>query len=323
VRFVLFESRPLFRPAPRGRPLTVLDPNLQQAVTDCLDTVGPSVGIPTLRAHFGAIARAALDAFVHDYRRAWRTTNLRCLHVLHWQRPGTVWAMDFAEAPCLIDGRYRYLLAVRDLASGYQLLWQPVAAPTAAVVMDELVLLFARHGAPWLLKTDNGSAFIADTLRWYFHRSGVAQLFSPPRNPAYNGSIEASIGSLKTRSQQHSVRAGHPGQWTGTDVAQALLEANTTAHPRRLHGRTPADVWQSRSPLCPDEHDHFQVAVAQFRSEERLLHGWTDADELTRTEQATIDRAAFRRALVAHDLLLFRRRRILPPIPKPKPAING
>ena len=45
--------------------------------------------------------------------------------VLHWPVPGRVWAMDFAE-PSLpgitgvvppLDGRYPYLLAVRDLAS--------------------------------------------------------------------------------------------------------------------------------------------------------------------------------------------------------------
>ena len=39
---------------------------------------------------------------------------------------GTVWAVDFAQAPQPIDGVYPYLLAVRDLASSKQLLWLPV-----------------------------------------------------------------------------------------------------------------------------------------------------------------------------------------------------
>jgi transposase InsO family protein len=68
------------------------------------------------------------------------------------------------------------------------------------------------------MKTDNGSAFIADTLAHFLKRWQVLSLFSPPRTPAYNGSIEASIGSLKTRCERRAVQLGHPGQWTGTIV---------------------------------------------------------------------------------------------------------
>jgi hypothetical protein len=37
--------------------------------------------------------------------------------------------------PSPIDGLYPYPLAVRDLASGQQLLWQPVTAPINTVVL--------------------------------------------------------------------------------------------------------------------------------------------------------------------------------------------
>ena len=307
----------------RGRPQAQLDASGQLALAAWLDQHGPGLGMPALRTQFDTLPRAALDRALKSYRADWRASNRRLLHVLHWQRPGTVWAMDFAEAPCRIDGRYRYLLAVRDLASGYQLLWQPVVAPTADVVLAELELLFALHGAPWVLKTDNGSAFIAEALRWVLQHLRVGQLFSPPLLPAYNGAIEASIGSLKTRTQQFSEQAGHAGAWTSADVAQAQHEANTQSRPRRLHGRVPAQLWQARAPLGAADQARFEATVAQYRAEERLQHGWLEDEPLNRTEQAAIDRVAFRRALVAHDLLLFRRRRILPQIPRPKPATRG
>ncbi len=92
------------------------------------------------------------DAFLfvagQGYRQRWRSEHRRVRHVLHWRRPGTVWATDFAESPCRTDGLYPYVLAVRDLASGQQLLWQPVLALTAQVVLAELPWLFALHGAP-------------------------------------------------------------------------------------------------------------------------------------------------------------------------------
>ena len=307
---------------PRGRPPAPSDAAQQQAVFALLDRIGPGLGIPTLRTHFLGMARAELSDLLQDYRRRWRVEHRRLVHVLHWQRPGAVWAMDFAEAPTPVDGLHPYLLAVRDLASGQQLLWQPVAAPTAAVVLQELPVLFARHGPPLVLKTDDGSAFCADELRWYLQRCGVGQLFSPPRLPAYNGSIEASIGSLKKRTQRQSERAGHPGLWSGRAVEAALQDATTTARPRRLGGRTPQQVWQARRPLTPEDRETFQVTVDQFRRDERALRGLVE-ESSSRTEQAAIDRVAYRRALVAHDLLLFGRRRILPRISRPKLATEG
>lgn len=307
----------------RGRPLAVSEPVQQQAVFSWLEVSGPGVGVPALRGRFEKMARAELTELLQAYRRRWRAEHARLLHVLHWQRPGSVWAMDFAEAPCAIDGVEEYLLAVRDLASGQQLLWQPVAAPTAEVVLAELPWLFTQHGAPLVLKTDNGSAFIADALRWYLDRCGVGQLFSPPRTPAYNGSIEASIGSLKKRTEQQCLSAGHPGCWTGPTVEAARIAANRTARPRRLHGLTPEQVWETRPLLTTQERATFQATVHRLRSEARIEQDLAAQEVLPRRQQAAVDRVAFRRALVAHDLLLFRRRRIPPRISRPKLATKG
>jgi hypothetical protein len=83
------------------------------------------------------------------------------MHILHWQVPGSVWAMDFTEAPAAIDGLFPYVLAVRDLASGRQLLWLPIRAGNGQETRWALASLFALHGAPLILKSDNGSPFDA------------------------------------------------------------------------------------------------------------------------------------------------------------------
>ena len=61
-------------------------------------------------------------------KKATVVANGRLLHVLHWHRPGAVWAMDHTEPPTPIDGRWPHVLAVRDLASHMQLAWLPVAS---------------------------------------------------------------------------------------------------------------------------------------------------------------------------------------------------
>jgi hypothetical protein len=307
------------QPAPSlGRPLADSGAPQQQAVVGLLHQRGPGLSVATLREQFPAMARNELTEILHCYRQVWRLQHRRAPHVLRWLRPGTVWAMDFAEPPRPIDGRFDYLLAVRDLASGRQLLWRPVEAENAEVVIRELTPLFMSHGAPWVLKADNGSAFIADPLASFLGHWQTLTLFSPPQTPSYNGSIEASIGSLKTRSQRLATWLGHPGQWTSPVVEAARHEANTTARPRRLHGATPDDVWFRRRPLTEDERDRFRATVRDLQDEARVEKCLPLVGELSRTDQASVDRIAIRRALVVHDLLVFRRKSIPAPIERPQ-----
>jgi transposase InsO family protein len=301
-----------------GRPLADSGTEQQQAVVSLLNQCGPGISVATLRHHFPIVARNELTELLRCYRQAWRTQHRRAPHILRWLRPGTVWAMDFAEAPRPIDGRFDYLLAVRDLASGRQLLWRPIEADNAEVVIRELTPLFMSHGAPWVMKTDNGSAFIADPLTRFLGRWQCLSLFSPPYTPSYNGSIEAAIGSLKTRSERLAAQLAHPGRWTSAVVEAARQEANTTARPRRLRGATPDDVWFHRQPLTAGERDQFRATVRRLQQEFRVEKCLPLIGDLSRTDQACVDRIAIRRALVAHDLLLFRRKSIPAPIERLK-----
>jgi putative transposase len=228
--------------------------------------------------------------------------------------------MDFAEAPRPIDGLDGYLLAVRDLASGQQLLWRPAPAATAEVVIGELAALFAAHGPPLVLKTDNGSAFGADAWLDFLKQHGVLALFSPPGTPRYNGAIEAGIGSLKARTQTHALRQGRAQHWSADDVAAAQAEANASARPQGPAGPTPEQRWALRPTLSPDQRLLFQAAVERHRQEALRQQDLPTHDRLETYEARAIDRQAIRRALVEHGYLLFARRRIPLPFSKRKKA---
>ncbi len=133
---------------------------------------------------------------------------------LHWDQAGTVWAIDHAEPPQLIDERYKYLLAVRDLASHCQLGWLPVPAATAETTRAALEALFVEHGPPLVIKSDNGSAFIADETTDLLASREVVHLLSPPYTPQYNGCVQrAGIGGLEDAEprEQAAALAGRPG----------------------------------------------------------------------------------------------------------------
>lgn len=155
--------------------------------------------------------RREIEDLLRRYRRVWRRRQRRLLHILHWRRPGTVWAIDFAEPPLPIEGSFEYLLAVRDLASGMQLPWLPVADQTAQTTIAALEAMFRQHGPPLVLKSDNGSAFIAELTAKCLERWRVTNLRSPPEYPEYNGACEAGIGSMKSRTHHQAARRGTPG----------------------------------------------------------------------------------------------------------------
>jgi transposase InsO family protein len=302
-----------------GRPVLHSSCAERNAVIALIDELGPRVGVPTLRACFPHLPPAELADLLKRYRRVWRQRYHECLHVLRWPLPGAVWAMDFAEAPQPIDGLYRYLLAVRDLASGQQLLWLPLATATARETIPALEPLFLLHGPPLVLKTDNGSPFLAGDVLAFLAAWGVEQLFSPPRMPRYNGAIEAGIGSLKTRTEQEATRHGHPTQWTWDDAEAARAQANATARPQGDTGPTPEEAWTAHRPISASARALFRAAVAQQRQEICVQHGCQKPDAGTPAARV-IDRQAIPRALVEHGFLLYRRRRIPLPFPKRKAA---
>jgi transposase InsO family protein len=307
----------LFHVQPLGRPLLRACRQDRNAVIELLDELGPATSVATLQVCCPDMARAELTELLKRYRRVWQQRHLQDQFLLRWPVPGAVWAMDFTEPPRPIDGLYPYLLAVRDLASGQQLLWLPLTNADAEHTIAALLPLLLLWGAPLVLKSDNGSPFCAAATREFLDAWSVITLFSPPYTPEYNGSAEAGIGSLKTRTEAYATANGRPTSWTHHDTAAAQAQANATSRPRGQQAQTADQLWQRRPKLTPGQRAAFRAAVAQQRDAVRRDEGWPLVGPLTDRATRALDRQAIRRALVEHGFLVFRRRRIPLPFPKP------
>jgi transposase InsO family protein len=299
---------------PRGRACHRGDVAARNAAIHLMTFAGPRTGLPTLRAACPMLARGELQNLQRRFRRLWRRNHHRLLHVLHWHRPGAVWAMDHTEPPCTIDNRWPHILAVRDLASRMQLGWMPVASEGAQETCLALESLFRQHGPPLVLKSDNGSAFIDDDTHQLLDRWDVFPLFSPPRTPQYNGSCEAGNGAMKTRTQHQAILAAEPEQWTAAALQTAQEIANYLHRPWGHRGPTSAAVWRQREPITAPERAAFRHAVHNHREQARAELGYNPNQTLDRKDQARLDRVAIRRACVERGLLSFTRRSITPPI---------
>jgi transposase InsO family protein len=255
--------------AVRGRPVLRSPLAARTEVLEVLESVGPGVGLAVLQGHFPELPRAELADLLQRYRRVCAQRYHLTQHVLHWQVPGTVWAMDYAEPPLPLEEGFGQLLAVRDLASGQQLLWLPVAQATAQATVAALLELFALYGAPLVLKMDNGPPFVASATQTLLAQWQVLPLYSPPRLPAYNGSIEAGIGGLKARTHYQASRHGHPGLWTLADTEAARQQANSLGRPLGAHGPTPAEQWAQRRVVTAADRRAFQETVACLEEQAR------------------------------------------------------
>src|SRR5262249_35898607 len=153
--------------------------------------------------------------------------------------PGSVWAMDFSHPPHRIDGCFPAILNVRDLASHQQLLWLPVLREDAATAVDALDDLFATHGAPLVLKCDNGPPFRAQATKGLARNWSIFTLYSPPYCARYNGACERANRTLKELTEQIADQEGRAGFWTSDDLLMARLRANRLSRPWGPSGTTP------------------------------------------------------------------------------------
>jgi transposase InsO family protein len=300
---------------PLGRPCDRSDPEARNAAIHLMRSVGPQVSEATLRAACPTLARSEVQNLQARFRGLWRKDHQRLLHVLHWQRPGTVWAMDHTEPSQPIDGFYRYILNVRDLASGLQLAWRPVEDETAELADYTLETLFHQYGPPLVLKCDNGSPFIADETLKLLDHWNVFPLFSPPRTPQYNGACEASHGAMHILTEHQAARQGRPACCTCDDLEAARWFANELHRPSGHRGPTPREVWDQRPPITETERAAFGRSLQQHRETVRFAERYTLDVPLGRQAQAKLDRVAISRALVELGFLTFTRRSITPPIP--------
>lgn len=303
--------------ANRGRRPRCATPAERQAATRFLVEHGSQVPVHALREHLPAVARVELVDLRRRYRRISRWQLDRFRGRLIWKHVGAVWAIDFTEPKELIGGTDRWILAIRDLASGYQLAWLSFTQATAEGVVKVLRALFLEFGAPLVLKSDNGCQFIAHVTLMLLVEWQVVPLFNPPRQPAYNGGLERTHPILKGYTAAAAQAHGRPAALLPEDLETGRLNANRFT--RRLGPKAPTadEMWRDRPPITDELRGAFRATVQVERFRARAARGLDPQAALTHYQQAAVDREAIRDALIGHDLLEIKRKRCHPKVQKP------
>ena len=120
---------------------------------------------PTLSKLFNAI------------HQGWPATREKCSNELH----------NFREELTIEDG----------LILKQERIVMPNTLSTSRAIINHLKSIFAEHGIPERLTTNNGIQFASQEFRDYMQTCGVEHVTSSPMYPEYNGSAERTVQTVE------------------------------------------------------------------------------------------------------------------------------
>lgn len=148
-------------------------------------------------------------------------------------------------------GKNAYLLSVIDVHTrkilGYKLDWK-MKQDAVILLLSEIVEKYG-VAAEMVIRSDNGSQFIANSVREYINLVGIEQEFTHVATPEENAHIESYHGTLK-RDIFDRIEYSNYGQ-----IEQIIKRYVVFYNQVRLHGKlgkiTPNSKWEKEQKLIP------------------------------------------------------------------------
>ena len=162
-----------------------------------------------------------------------------------WEWPQRPWARVHIDYAGPLLGR-QFLILMDAHSKWIEI--KSVTNPTSAATIEHLHSIFATHGLPEMLVSDNGSVFTSSEFEEFTKQNGIRHVRSAPYHPASNGFAERAVQTFKSYMKKET---------NGTvDTRVSRFLYRTTPH--STTGITPAEILLGRRPrtrldlLIPD-----------------------------------------------------------------------
>lgn len=245
-------------PKPLGRKPKRLSPEQRATSLEYLKH-DQHLGMPILQLLLPEAPTNALEELIWRVRAAQRRRKTKP-STLRWHEAGIAWAIDATDLSEPYAGIFKQLIVVRGLFSHKILAAQMVLTACASDTIRLLSSLFGEHGAPLILKYDNGGAFTAAEVGSLLESHGVSPLPSPPGYPQYNGGIERTIGATHAALQRYHILP-NAAPWHPEAIARTLEHLNSR-RPRGHGGKTARTLWDERVDINPCDRERFLAEAA-------------------------------------------------------------
>lgn len=142
----------------------------------------------------------------------------------------------------------------------------PMSAATSTSTIGKLREMFATHGLPETIVSDNGSVFTSTEFQQFVKKNGITHCTTAPYHPATNGLAERAVQTFKQAMKK---------QGTGpveTRLARFLFSYRITPH--ATTGESPAKllVWRELRSHVSQLHPDLQQRVSSAQSRQKELH---------------------------------------------------
>jgi transposase InsO family protein len=165
-----------------------------------------------------------------------------------WPWPTQPWCRLHIDHAGPIDGKW--LLIIIDAHSKW-IEAVPVSHATAESTVTSLRHIFASHGLPEVIVSDNGTPFTSLVFAKFCKNNGIRHLRSPPYHPASNGLAERAVGTVKTGLGKLAIDTVTAGlQQQQGDTLQQRLDRFLLAYrrtPQSTTGVAPAELLMNRT----------------------------------------------------------------------------
>ena len=151
-----------------------------------------------------------------------------------WELPEHPWSRLHADYAGPFMG-YMFLIVVDAFTK-----WLEVKPVKSATTTDQLRSIFATHGLPEMLVTDNGTVFTSMEFQQFMKRNGIRHVKTAPYHPASNGLAERAVQAFKEHMKKSS------NDSIETRVARFLFSYRRTPH--STTGIAPAELLLGRLP---------------------------------------------------------------------------
>ena len=180
-----------------------------------------------------------------------------------WEWPDRPWARVHIDYAGPVKGKM--ILIIVDAHSKWMEA-HAVNSATSQATIEKLQLVFATHGLPEVIVSDNGTAFTSEEFAAFVRRNGIRHLTSAPYHPASNGLAERAVQTLK-----NALKKGTDGVSLETQIARFLFRYRITPH--STTGVAPAELLIGRRPrsrldlLHPDVTDRVRQRQAAQKAD--------------------------------------------------------
>ena len=154
-----------------------------------------------------------------------------------WEWPQRPWARVHIDYAGPFMGRM-FLILVDAHSKWLEV--KSVSSATTSTTVEQLRAIFATHGLPEMLVSDNGSVFTSAEFKSFIKNNGIRHATSAPYHPASNGLAERAVQTFKESMKKMSNGS------IETRLSRFLFTYRTTPH--TTTGISPAELLFNQRP---------------------------------------------------------------------------